>query len=217
MHLKQCGHCENDRDMKEIARGTYNEESEFNRQAGFHLERCDVAIVKQCPRCGEITLFTHDDANYYDDDQHTLKVLYPRSRDISALPPVVHAAYKKSQKAKSVDSDYYAIRVRSVLEAVCSDKNATGKDLFVKLNKLIESGLLPSALGGISHYLRLIGNVGAHAGTVEVSNADVEAITDFLDAILEYLYIAPAKLKLVSDDLAARKAADKVDTDQVGT
>lgn len=53
--------------------------------------------------------------------------------------------------------------------------------------------------------LREIRNLGAHASpSDEVKPADVPVIFDFADAIIEYLYRAPAKIAAVESRLAKR-------------
>ena len=40
-------------------------------------------------------------------------------------------------------------------------------------------------------------NLGAHDAEDEITEADVPIILDFLEAILEYLYVAPARVAAV--------------------
>ncbi len=50
----------------------------------------------------------------------------------------------------------------------------------------------------MAHQIRQIRNLGAHADEDdEVTGADVPIMLDFLEAILEYLYVAPAKIAAV--------------------
>jgi len=217
MSFMKCGHCGNDRDMKEVAKGSYNEWVDPGDDIGFRLEGQYYAVVKHCPRCEEISLYKYDDANYYDEDQYTLTLLYPRPRDVSFLPPRVRVAYEKAQKVKSVDASFYALGLRRVIELVCIDRGATKKSLNDQITELVANNSLPQIFAGMSHYLRDLGNASAHGKDVEVEQSDVEAATDFVEAILEYLYISPAKLKRVADELAARRAADTGESDQAGT
>jgi hypothetical protein len=46
-------------------------------------------------------------------------------------------------------------------------------------------------------HLKELRNLGAHDAEDEVTQEDVPIIVDFLKAILEYLYIAPAKIEAV--------------------
>lgn len=53
---------------------------------------------------------------------------------------------------------------------------------------------------------RKLGNLGAHDDEVEIQAADVPAIEALADAILEYLYRAPATLDAVKGSLDERRA-----------
>jgi hypothetical protein len=53
----------------------------------------------------------------------------------------------------------------------------------------------------MAQQLRLIRNLGAHNAGDEVTEEDVPIILDFLEAILEYLYVAPAKIEVVRQRL----------------
>jgi hypothetical protein len=43
--------------------------------------------------------------------------------------------------------------------------------------------------------IRLVGNAGAHASGIKITVPQVWAIDDFIIAIIEYLYVAPAKIE----------------------
>lgn len=55
----------------------------------------------------------------------------------------------------------------------------------------------------MTHQIRQIRNLGAHADEDddEVTEADAPLMLDFLTAILEYLYVAPAKIAAVQSRL----------------
>ena len=59
----------------------------------------------------------------------------------------------------------------------------------------------------MAHQIRLICNIGAHDAEDDVTEEDVPIILDFLEAILEYLYIAHAKIEALQARLA--KADEK--------
>ena len=61
-------------------------------------------------------------------------------------------------------------------------------------------------LANMADQLRQIRNLGAHAGAGDVTAEDVPVIAEFADAILEYLYRAPAKVQAVQARLSANEA-----------
>lgn len=193
--------------MVEVAKGVLDTEVEEFPDYGTSVITESRVVVSRCPRCDNLTLYTHLASNTFDNSN--FRVLYPRARDLSGLPQTVQIEYDRAQKAKLVDRGFYALALRRVLEAICSYKGAQGGNLYQKLKYLVDTKSLPEQFAELAHYLREIGNVGAHVGDIEILESDVEAATDFIEAILEYLYIAPAKLKRVTDELEARKNPPK--------
>ncbi len=100
-------------------------------------------------------------------------------------------------KVQDIEPSACAVLVGRTLEAVSNYEKATGKTLSDKLNNLVSSDRIPKTLGEMAHQLRQIRNLGAHDAEDEVTEEDVPIILDFLEAILEYLYVAPAKIAAV--------------------
>jgi hypothetical protein len=79
-----------------------------------------------------------------------------------------------------------------MLEVVCEDRKAKGKNLYEKLKFLADQGQIPSNLVDVAHGLRRLRNIGAHE-PLEGLSSDEIPILDYLSrAILEYIYIAPS-------------------------
>ncbi len=53
----------------------------------------------------------------------------------------------------------------------------------------------------IADQLRVLRNMGAHANDEEVESYDVPMIEEFIDAIFEYLYVAPHKFTRLKKSL----------------
>ena len=66
-----------------------------------------------------------------------------------------------------------------------------------KLTYLAGAGRIPQTLAEMAHHLKELRNLGAHDAEDTVTEEDVPIILDFLEAILEYLYVAPAKVAAV--------------------
>ena len=79
--------------------------------------------------------------------------------------------------------------------------------MIAKLDDLVNKGKLPKPLADAAHELRKLRNLGAHDTEVEVAPDDVALIEALADAILEYLYRAPAAVAAVRAGLAERRAA----------
>lgn len=60
---------------------------------------------------------------------------------------------------------------------------------------LQERGDIPSTLAKMTDVLRTLGNTAAHEAPDEITVPMTWAIDEFFRAIVEYVYIAPAKLE----------------------
>lgn len=86
-----------------------------------------------------------------------------------------------------------ALMVRRVLEELCSDRGATGKDLQARLGNLGDNIVVPKELLEAANELRLLGNDAAH---IEAKNYDaigqseaelaIELAKELLKAVYQY-------------------------------
>jgi hypothetical protein len=199
-----CGHCgfKGPLDHKgevAIKRGT------DLTSGGEEYEWGKFASVAVCPVCEDLTLGTYWWIDVLGEPEDYRRI-YPTERDNSALPEKVRARLDTALKIKRIDPASYAVAIRRMLETVANIEGATGKDLFHKLDDLAAQERIPERLAEIGHELRTLGKFGAHDDEVEVEDADVPFIEDLAEAILEYLYRAPAKLAAVRAGIEARKS-----------
>jgi hypothetical protein len=61
--------------------------------------------------------------------------------------------------------------------------------------QLAKRGDIPKTFAEASDLLRLIGNVGAHAGDRDVHPLQAHSLGRFFRAIIEYLYVSPRKIQ----------------------
>ncbi|MGZ3147681.1 DUF4145 domain-containing protein [Lentzea chajnantorensis] len=142
-----------------------------------------------------------------EEDDYAYMILYPQVQDFSLVPPNVRAEYEKAQRVRAIDSEFYALGLRGTLEALCIEHGLIGDgNLFGKLKQLATDKSLPGVFSDMADYLRQLGNFGAHISGLTVNPEDVVAANEFIEAIFEYLYVAPAKLNRVTSELACRKA-----------
>jgi hypothetical protein len=132
-------------------------------------------------------------------------ILYPGAKTAKAplmnLPETIEKKYLAALKVQDIEPSACAVLVGRTLEAVCNYEKATGKTLSDKVNNLVNSDRIPRTLAEMAHQLKQIRNFGAHDAEDEVTDEDVPIILDFLEAILEYLYVAPAKIAAVQSRL----------------
>ena len=125
---------------------------------------------------------------------HTLEPSQP-------IPEKVLQLYREVWPLKHRAPSAFVGQVRRLLEFICVDQKAHGKDLFAKLQDLSQKGVFPGYFSNITDLLRKVGNMGAHAAEDELNIWDAELIDDFFRSIVEYVYIAPARIRRMESRL----------------
>jgi hypothetical protein len=163
--------------------------------------------ILTCPACHGVTFqrdFFHDQFP----EESKPVVLYPTEAEkVDGLPPEIERAYAAALAVKGIEAHAFAVLVRRLLEMICLDKGAEGRSLFEQLKSLATMGVIPQQLIDIANGLRNFGNIGAHAGGVQLSVNEVPVIDTLCRAILEYVYGAPHLVVLAQETLDRVKAA----------
>ena len=121
---------------------------------------------------------------------------YPGSVDLPEPVPInVREVYAEASRIKRSAPNAFAVMLRRALEAVCDDRGVEKGALGERLRKLADHGEVPPLLAEVSDVVRMLGNIGAHASSLSVTVPDTWVLDDFFRAIVEYVYIAPSKLK----------------------
>ena len=212
--MNGCGHCGFVGPLHQVARESVETDTEEIEDGRWHLSWTLWWMLYRCPACTEPTVARLWWSDEISDAEDRPQVIYPTKRDNAALPDAVRRSYDKALKVKKVDPGFYAVGIGRMLEAVCKDKGQRDGDLNNRLDALAQEGIVPGPLAEQAHQLRGLRNFGAHDAEVEVVEADVPVIEDFAEAILEFLYRAPAKLGALAASLDERKAkADSASRD----
>ncbi len=91
-----------------------------------------------------------------------------------------------------------AIMIRKTLEEICSDRGATGKNLYTRLEDLGTKIVIPKELIEGMNELRLLGNDAAHIESNafnEIGKNEVEISIEFTKEILKAVYQYESLLK----------------------
>lgn len=150
-------------------------------------------LLLKCPTCNRHSLRENIDIETEKDiiESH---VIYPNKKILpKEVPEKVKELYPEAERIKHISPKAYAVLMRIMLESICIDKNAEGKNLFEKLNFLEEKKIIPPILGDASDILRKIGNIGAHAGE-EISEDLISTADFFFNVLVDYLYVIPKKI-----------------------
>ncbi len=199
----KCGHCLNYAPM--IKGATYSTVAKmWDEDTNTTYEEGDIYQVLDCPSCNKVTLTKEyynemlDLSDYYSETE----ILFPINDKIPlGLPIKISKAYEASLKIKNIDANAYGVLVGRVLEMVCENRKATGKDLNSKLLDLASKGEIPNNLVGVANGLRNLRNVGAHAVLGELTEDEVPILGSLVNAILEYVYSAPYLAQIAQNKL----------------
>lgn len=192
--VRQCDHCGH----KSIfsVRTEYRKIIE-RRDYGREIGEVDVTLtwrILECIICNRPVL----DEIWTDGFEGETKILYPKeAKKLSSLPSSVDAAYSTALKVRYVDANACAVLIGRTLEVVCNYEKAQGRVLADKIKNLADIGRIPNILAEMAYQLKQLRNIGAHAGDDEVKDIDIPIMLELVEAILEYLYVAPAKIEMV--------------------
>jgi hypothetical protein len=206
---QKCGHCGNTGPM-EIASCYSQVEEREDDQNNFTWECGDVYEILLCPACRRIILRTYFYQEGMEGEDIAPDILYPISKGtLLGLPNKVEKAYTAALKVRSIDVNAYGVLIGRVLEIVCEDRSAKGKNLNEKLKDLSDKGEIPIKLVDVAASLRQLRNVGAHATLGELTEKEIPLLDDLCRAILEYVYSAPYLVQKAEERLSQLKENKK--------
>jgi len=210
-HVLKCHHCGNKTLMKELTNHREDGiENVYVAGGRIEIRFFNVWSLYLCPVCENETLIKRG-GNSEDVDMETMSfnivetVIYPQmtiSND--SIPKKVRNSFEAALRIKNIEGTLCAIGIRRTLEMMCKDKNASGKDLFRKLQSLANNGTLPPIINDMATLLRVLGNEAAHGNDVEFTDDVIDSMINFTHAILDYVYILPDKLSNIQDHLGKK-------------
>jgi Domain of unknown function (DUF4145) len=148
-------------------------------------------FVVRCETCKEILLYHADNEDAFASSE----LIWPNISLDKAVPQDISRIYDEAIKIKYVAPNAFSVQIRRALEALCKDRGTKDRPLNEQLKELADKGEIPKTLSEASDIIRLIGNVGAHANNVDVHPLQVLAIDGFFKAIVEYVYVSPARIR----------------------
>ena len=120
--------------------------------------------------------------------------------EIHYLPAKVRRIYKETIQALNGNSPILAgIGLRALIETVCKENNAEGKNLFLKIDDLVLKNILTPAGSTILHKIRTLGNEAAHEVKPH-SEKQLGLAMDVAEHLLTDVYILPKKVDAEFDD-----------------
>ncbi len=188
-----CQHCGNKTSHTIIEKGLEKEYAEFEDGVTYDID-IDLWFTK-CDNCHKHSLFF-----CLNDNSDESSCLWPNERRIDqAVPKKINIAYKEAIKVKKISKIAFIILIRRSLEILCKHEKVNGKDLKSKIKKLGEFEIIPQKLTDMADLIRLLGNDGVHKTDITISDNEINLLDDFFLAIIEYIYIAPEKIKKIKN------------------
>jgi hypothetical protein len=112
-------------------------------------------------------------------------------QDAHIIPPSTKIIYGEIIKAMNNDQPVLTgIGIRALVETVCKDKKASGKNLAEQIDDLVSIGALPKDGAVILHKIRTLGNRAAHEVKPHTTEQLGLALT-VCEHLLQGVYILP--------------------------
>jgi hypothetical protein len=171
------------------------DDSEEFMPATYHIVSCDT--------CHEILVYSDFADRYGAENFEHSDLVWPQRKTLhESVPKDIKRIYEEAALIERSSPDAFAVQIRRGLEAVCIDRGVEERNLHQALEQLAAKGEIPPTLAEFTDVLRLLGNIGAHWTGKHVHPLQTFALDDFFRAIIEYIYVAPSKLKEFRNRLA---------------
>jgi hypothetical protein len=190
-----CPHCGNTSVQLVLLQQNYFE-SYYTIPEGTESKEPAMYTVTKCKTCDEILVYNRilpagDEcwSTKYGD------IVFPSKLEFNlSVPTNVRKSYQEALKVRNSSPTAFVILARRVLEEICRDKTINCNNLGKAIKELSEKSKLPEVILEASSLIRVVGNAGAHSNNEEINPLHVFAVSDFIRVIIEYLYVAPAKV-----------------------
>jgi hypothetical protein len=134
----------------------------------------------------------------------------PLLEEVYDLPQGVARVYRQTHEALCGKLSVLAgIGVRIIIEAICSDRNAVGGNLFKRIQDLVSKNLITTDGALILQRIRLLGNEAAHEIKANTED-ELYAAFEVVEHLLQTVYIIPHKARKLSPPLSNSAAANSV-------
>ncbi|WP_250791847.1 DUF4145 domain-containing protein [Micromonospora phytophila] len=167
--------------------------------------------VFTCPRCAgavlvEVKPATGANLTSYSEINRGLNVFVMkqvpedgnRAHEIAHLPEDVEGFFRDAEVVLGAGvPDAAAVQLRKTLEAAAAHKGIRERTLVQSIQKLIEDGAVTVDFSEVLHYVRKLGNLGAHFTDEKLTEDDVQRALRFTAQLLRNLFEVPGELELL--------------------
>lgn len=199
-HFLQCVKCQNSTYHTVVASQTLHQKwEEIEESDDYEIIRCDGCRSVSFRRYRESTEDLVYDPQLGEGVLLGTEELYPERRaerpvlkGWEHLPTIVLRIYKETLSAISSQQRTLAgMGIRALVEAVCIEEDAKGKNLEKRIDALVAKGKTTQSDAEILHSTRLLGNKAAHEIQPLTSEALDQAV-QMVEHLLQGVYILPA-------------------------
>lgn len=205
VHQIACSRCSGKTSHQ--VKASYDQNTDYEHRHGVVSFHSAYQIV-QCQGCSTIS-FREASSNSeewdMDDDGEVFspvsESLYPsRAEGVKGLgddtiwlPSTVSLIYAETIQAIASSFPVLAgIGLRSLVELVCKERAAVGKDLYHKIDGLVDAKVLTPAGAAVLHRIRTLGNSAAHEAKPHTPTQLALALS-IVDHLLLEVYVLPKK------------------------
>lgn len=176
----------------------------------WSLQWCDDYQIVECGGCKTKSFrnVSSNSEDYYqisetETEYDELELLYPSriegrttlESEEHYLPVKVRSIYKETLGALNNNSPILAgIGLRALIETICKEKNAEGRNLYKKIDDLVVKQILTPTGSSILHRIRTLGNDAAHEVKPH-SEKQLGLAMDIVEHVLNDVYIIPTKVE----------------------
>lgn len=219
----RCPHCTTEFHFEEYESWVFEyDEAQAEGVTGYEITHTF------CPACSELIVVMRDgeyhcqkagDSDYVQrawlTEQRNEELLYPKAsaRPIEKEVPEVYAKdYKEAAAVRGLSPKASAAISRRLLQLLLRDACGVKKaSLAQEVKEFVEKPGIPSYLAEAVDAVRNVGNFAAHplkstntGEVIEVEDGEADWLLDVLDAMFDYLFVQPKRLKDRRDSLNAK-------------
>lgn len=169
------------------------------------LEHEDWYIF-ECPVCNRPVVIRQDVLHFADYTYQPVTVFPSVLVSPEGVPKEIYSAFEAAIRAKGIDCAICLLSLRRVLEMICKEKGAVGKDLEAMIDNLISTGVLSPAFSDACWVIRQLGNNAAHADGGNMYAYQVEQVIEYVSTIINYLYSMPVRVAKMKERIEREKA-----------
>lgn len=207
-----CPHCGN-KSQQEIALARSASDVGWAAPTGEEVDLPCSYEVGFCGACGQLLLYKTE---FYGPQQGERELIWPATGRLDKSVPIdIRRVYEEAFRIKELAPNAFSVQIRRAVEAVCRDRGAKGRSLAQMLGDLAMRGEIPQTLSEAADALRVAGNVAAHASDADVKPWQVNSIDEFFRAVVEYVYVAPSRIKRFRDSFKSQPGSSEVESDGV--